>query len=138
MPHLPRIRVSNPTMAGRRTSRCPRARLHLSAALARTMAASSQIIDGNVDRDFTTSTLRALESDRFDLVCITVMCGPQLAPAIAVSRAIRERVPCLPIAWGGYFPTLNPAAAICSSSVDYVLRGPGDQTLPALVDELFG
>src|SRR3546814_9616697 len=66
------------------------------------------------------------------------MGGPQLAPAIAVSRAIRERFPGLPIAWGGYFPTLNTEAAIGSSYVDYVIRGPGDKTLPELVAALFG
>src|SRR3546814_12747701 len=92
MPHLPRILLINPTMTSRRSARFPLALLHLSAALDRTMAASSQIIDGNVDRDFITATLRALESDRFDLVGITVMGGPQLAPAIAVSRAIREQI----------------------------------------------
>src|SRR3546814_9326403 len=112
--------------------------LHLSAELDRTMAASSHIIDGNVDRDFITSTLRALGSGRFDLVGITVMGGPQLAPAIAVSRAIRDRFPGLPIAWGGYFPTLNTEAAIGSPYVDYVIRGPGDKTLPELVAALFG
>src|SRR3546814_820507 len=133
MPHLPRILLINPTMTSRRSARFPLALLHLSAALDRTMAASSQIIDGNVDRDFITAILRALESDRFDLVGITVMGGPQLAPAIAVSRAIRERFPGLPIAWGGYFPTLNTEAAIGSSYVDYVIRGPGDKTLPELV-----
>src|SRR3546814_10558886 len=83
MPHLPRILLINPTMTSRRSARFPLALLHLSAALDRTMAASSQIIDGNVARDFITATLRALESDRFDLVGITVMGGPQLAPAIA-------------------------------------------------------
>src|SRR3546814_1149495 len=49
---------------------------------------------------------------------ITVQENLQLAPAIAVSRAIRERFPGLPIAWGGYFPTLNTEAAIGSSYVE--------------------
>src|SRR3546814_1700839 len=66
------------------------------------------------------------------------MGGPQLAPAIAVSRAIRERFPGLPIAWGGYFPTLKTEAAIGSPYVDYVIRGPGDKTFPELVAALFG
>src|SRR3546814_17819104 len=103
-----------------------------------TLLPYTTLFRSNVDRDFITATLRARESDRFDLVGITVMGGPQLAPAIAVSRAIRERFPGLPIAWGGYFPTLNTEAAIGSPYVDYVIRGPGDKTLPELVAALFG
>src|SRR3546814_2469514 len=122
MPHLPRILLINPTMTSRRSARFPLALLHLSAALDRTMAASSQIIDGNVDRDFITATLRALESARLDLVGITVMGGQQLAPGTAVSRAIRERFPAVPTALASYFPTRNKAAANCPSYFDSVLR----------------
>lgn len=138
MPPIPRTLLINPTIASRRSARFPLALLHLSAALERTGAGTSRIIDGNVDRDFIDATLHALEQERFDLVGISVMGGPQLAPAIAVSRAIRERFPDLPIAWGGYFPTLNTGAAIASPDVDYVVRGPGDETLPELVAALRG
>jgi len=138
MPPIPRTLLINPTIASRRSARFPLALLHLSAALERSGAGSSRIIDGNVDRDFIDATLHALEQERFDLAGISVMGGPQLAPAIAVSRAIRERFPQVPIAWGGYFPTLNTAAAIASPDVDYVVRGPGDETLPELVAALRG
>jgi radical SAM superfamily enzyme YgiQ (UPF0313 family) len=133
MPTTPRTLLINPTITSRHGARFPLALLHLSAALERAGAGTSRIIDGNVDRDFVEDALRALGRERFDLVGVTVMGGPQLAPAIAVSRAIRERFPALPIAWGGYFPTLNTEAAIASSDVDYVIRGPGDASLPALV-----
>jgi radical SAM superfamily enzyme YgiQ (UPF0313 family) len=69
---------------------------------------------------------------------IFFMGGPQLAPAIAVSRAVREHSPDLPVAWGGYFPTLNTEAAIASPDVDYVIRGPGDESLPQLIAALGG
>lgn len=138
MPSIPRTLLINPTITSRCSARFPLALLHLSAALERNGAGSSRIIDGNVDRGFVEETLRALESERFDLVGITVMGGPQLAPAIALSGAIRERFPNLPIAWGGYFPTLNTEAAIASPQVDYVIRGPGDGSLPELVAALHG
>ena len=136
MPGIPRTLLINPTMASRRSARFPLALLHLAAALERTGAGTSRIIDGNIDREFIADALGALEGERFDLVGITVMGGPQLAPAMAVSRAIRERFPRLPIAWGGYFPTLNAAAAIGSPDVDYVIRGPGEKSLPELVAAL--
>src|SRR5690606_15565292 len=107
--------------------------LHLSAALARSGAADSAIIDGNLDRDFVATTLDRLGRERFDMIGVTVMGGPQLAPAITLSRAIREHFPRLPVTWGGYFPTLQTEAAIRAPYVDYVVRGPGDQALPQLV-----
>lgn len=133
MPNVPRILLINPTMTSRRSARFPLALLTLAAALERTGTGSSEIVDGNVDRDFIACTLRALDSEAFDMVGITVMGGPQLAPAIAVSRAIREHFPALPITWGGYFPTLHTQAAIGSPYVDFVIRGPGDESLPELV-----
>ncbi|HTM70341.1 MAG TPA: radical SAM protein, partial [Luteimonas sp.] len=136
MPNAPRTLLVNPTIASRRSARFPLALLTLSAALERNGAGSSRIIDGNVDREFVDAALRAIEEEPFDLAGISVMGGPQLAPAMAVSRAIRERFPKLPIAWGGYFPTLNTEAAIGSPDVDYVIRGPGDETLPELVAAL--
>ena len=136
MPNVPRTLLVNPTIASRRSARFPLALLTLAAALERNGAGGSRIVDGNVDRELVDATLRAIEEEPVDLVGISVMGGPQLAPAMAVSRAIRERFPDLPIAWGGYFPTLNTEAAIRSPDVDYVVRGPGDETLPELVAAL--
>lgn len=138
MSPAPRILLINPTMTSRHSARFPLALLHLSAALERNGAGGSRIIDGNVDRDFISDTLHALQHEHFDLVGVTVMGGPQLAPAIAVSRAIREHSLNLPIVWGGYFPTLNTDAAMASPYVDYVIRGQGDESLPELVAALCG
>jgi radical SAM superfamily enzyme YgiQ (UPF0313 family) len=136
MTRSPRTLLINPTIASRRSARFPLALLHLSAALERT--GSSQIIDGNVDRDFVGDAVRAMQRDAFDAVGITVMGGPQIAPAIAVSTAIRARFPAVPIVWGGYFPTLNPDAALAAPYVDYAIRGQGDESLPQLVAALSG
>ena len=48
---------------------------------------SARIIDGNIDRDFVDTTRRALAEERFDAVGVTVMGGPQVPTAIAVSKA---------------------------------------------------
>jgi radical SAM superfamily enzyme YgiQ (UPF0313 family) len=132
----PRTLLINPTITSRTSARFPLALLHLAAALDR--SGSSHIIDGNVDRDFVDDTLRALEQERFDAVGVGVMGGPQVAPAIAVSKAIRERLPALPIIWGGYFPTLHTDATLAAPYVDYAVRAQGEDTLSELVATLAG
>lgn len=136
MTHPPRTLLINPTITSRHSARFPLALLHLAAALDRN--GESRIIDGNVDRDFVADTLRAIESERYDAVGIGVMGGPQVAPAIAVSKAIRARQPTLPIIWGGYFPTLHTDATLAAPYVDYAVRAQGEDTLSELVATLSG
>ncbi|MDY1548468.1 B12-binding domain-containing radical SAM protein [Luteibacter sahnii] len=130
----PHTLLVNPTITSRSSARFPLSLLHLAAALDR--HGRSTVVDGNVDRDVVDATLRALDVDRFDAVGISVMGGPQMAPAIAVSRAVRERHPGLPIVWGGYFPTLYTDTALGASYVDYAIRGQGEETLPELLAAL--
>ncbi|EIL97299.1 B12-binding domain-containing radical SAM protein [Rhodanobacter thiooxydans] len=132
----PRTLLINPTITSRSSARFPLALLHLAAALER--SGSSRIVDGNVDRDFVDDTLRALERERYDAVGVGVMGGPQVAPAIAVSKAIRARYPALPIVWGGYFPTLHTDATLAAPYVDYAVRAQGEDTLSELVAALAG
>jgi len=124
----------NPTITSRSSARFPLSLLHLATALDRT--GCSRIIDGNVDRNFVTDALSAMEHEHFDVVGVSVMGGPQVAPAIAVSQAIRERFPSVPIVWGSYFPTLYPDVALSAPYVDYVVRAQGDKTLQELVTTL--
>src|SRR4051812_4928427 len=133
MTRPPHTLLINPTVTSRASARFPLSLLHLAAALDRN--GTSHIIDGNVDRDFIGDALRALERGA-DAVGISVMGGPQVAPAIAVSRAIREHFPAVPIIWGGYFPTLYPDAALAAPYVDYAVRGQGEDSLPELVAAL--
>ncbi len=134
MTHSPNTLLINPTITSRSSARFPLSLLHLSAALDRT--GSSQIIDGNVDRDFIGDALDAIGRSQFDAVGISAMGGPQIAPAIEVSKAIRERHPSLPIIWGGYFPTLYPDTALAAPYVDYAIRGQGEESLPELIAAL--
>lgn len=134
MTHAPRTLLINPTITSRSSARFPLSLLHLAAALDR--QGSSEIIDGNVDRDLLSASLSAIGQGDFDAVGISVMGGPQIAPAIEVSRTIRERFPSLPIIWGGYFPTLYTDTALSASYVDYAIRGQGEESLPELVAAL--
>ncbi len=129
------VLLINPTITKRRSARFPLAVLNLSASLDDKY--TSSIIDGNVDRDFVSTTLRTLKTGRVDAVGISVMGGPQLRTAISVSRAIRDGFPATPIIWGGHFPTICAEPSLNSPYVDYAIRGQGEETLGELLDALF-
>ena len=126
-----RVLLINPTITGKRHARFPLAVLSLRTALEGRHRAT--ILDGNIDRDFVATAVRAV-AEGVDAVGVTVMGGPQLISAIAVSRAIRARAPQVPIIWGGAFPTVCPEATLNSSYVDYAVRGQGEDTLTELLD----
>lgn len=136
MTGAPAVLLINPRMCSRNSRRLPLSLLHLSAVLEGRNP--HRIIDGNVDPNAASTALSALADREHALVGITVMPGPQVAPAIEISAAIRERFPSVPIAWGGYFPTLYPDAALNAPYVDYVVRGQGELTLLDLVSRLDG
>src|SRR5262245_41063272 len=100
---LRRILLINPTITSRRNARFPLAVMSLAASLEGRYATT--IIDGNIDRSFVATALRTLSEQGVDAVGVTVMGGPQLPTAIAVSKAIRCNFPHIPIIWGGYYPT---------------------------------
>src|ERR1700730_1530737 len=129
-----RILLINPTITSHRHARFPLAVMSLSAALEGRY--QSTIIDGNVDRDFVSTALRAVEDETVAAVGVTVVGAPQLCSSIAVSKAIREKMPTLPIIWGGAFPTVCPDAAVNASYVDYAVRSQGEDTLIELLDAL--
>jgi anaerobic magnesium-protoporphyrin IX monomethyl ester cyclase len=132
----PRVLLINPTITSARSARFPLAVLSLSAALEGRYPTT--IIDGNVDRDFIATALRAIGSADIGAVGISVMGGPQLPTAIAVSRAIRAKSPATPIIWGGHFPTVCPEAALRTPYLDYAIRAQGEESFTALLDALFG
>jgi anaerobic magnesium-protoporphyrin IX monomethyl ester cyclase len=129
-----RVLLINPSMIAKRHARFPLAVMSLSAALEGRH--SPTILDGNTDRSFVATALGAIDRGLVDAVGVTVMGGPQLTSAIAVSKAIRERHPTLPIIWGGSFASICPEAALNMPYVDYAIRGQGEETLGALLDEL--
>jgi radical SAM superfamily enzyme YgiQ (UPF0313 family) len=126
-----RVLLINPTMTGKRNARFPLAVLSLRTALEGRHRVA--ILDGNIDRDFIATASRAV-GEGVDAVGVTVMGGPQLTSAIAVSREIRARAPHVPIIWGGAFPTVCPDATLNSSYVDYAVRGQGENTLTELLN----
>lgn len=129
-----KVVLINPQMCKPSGVRLPLSILALAAALESRY--DYELVDGNVVPDVIATTLAALAGNGRALVGITVMPGPQVAPAIELSRAIRTRRPDVPIVWGGYFPTLYAAAAMNAAYVDYVVRGPGEDILLELLEGL--
>jgi radical SAM superfamily enzyme YgiQ (UPF0313 family) len=134
MSDTPRILLINPTITGKRHARFPLAVLSLSTALEGRYA--PLILDGNIDRDFVSSAVRIIRDGSIAAVGVTVMGGPQLLSAIAVSKAIRASAPTLPIVWGGAFPTVCPEATLRAPYVDYAVRSQGEETLTELLEAL--
>ena len=106
---MDRVILVNPRMCSPRSVRLPLSLLALGAVLERW---DWHIVDGNVDPDAAGTLLRLLDEKPTALVGMTVMPGPQVAPAIELSSVVRARHPEVPIAWGGYFPTLYPDSAV--------------------------
>jgi len=95
-----------------------------------------QIVDANMDSQPLQTALEAIHSKDVGLIGVSVMPGPQVAPAIEISSALRKARPNIPIVWGGYFPTMYSDAAVNASYVDYLVRGQGEETLLELMDAL--
>jgi anaerobic magnesium-protoporphyrin IX monomethyl ester cyclase len=127
-----RVLLINPTITSKRSARFPLAVLSLATFLEE-QGMSARIIDGNIDRAFVDTTRRALAAELYDAVGVTVMGGPQVPTAIAVSKAVREAAANTPIVWGGYFPTICPTLTVQAPFVDYAVRGQGEETFRELL-----
>jgi anaerobic magnesium-protoporphyrin IX monomethyl ester cyclase len=132
---LPLVLLINPRMCSRAHVRLPLSLLTLAASLEGRYR--YRIFDGNVTPDLVQDVVRVLSDEPTAIAAVSVMPGPQVAPAIEVSAAIRQARPDVAIVWGGYFPTLYPDAAINARYVDAVVRGPGEDALVELVDRWF-
>ena len=127
------VLLVNPLMCRPGSTRLPLSVLNLAAVLEGRRP--WQILDGNRG-PITGAALAALGARPHALVGVTVMPGPQVAPAIEISAAIRAAYPSVPIVWGGYFPTLYPDSAVNAPYVDYLVRGQGEATLLDLLARL--
>jgi anaerobic magnesium-protoporphyrin IX monomethyl ester cyclase len=129
-----RILLINPTITSRRSSRFPLSLLSLAASLQG--RCESQIIDGNLDRDYLQTIRRTLREKHFDAVGVSVMGGPQVRTAIDASKTIREVSPNTSIIWGGYFPSLYTKAAMTAPYIDYAVRGQGEGVFEKLLEAI--
>jgi anaerobic magnesium-protoporphyrin IX monomethyl ester cyclase len=94
------------------------------------------IVDGNADSDPGRSLDRIMAGSGVELLAVSVMPGPQMAAAIPICRAFRDKYPRVPIVWGGYFPSLYADTALNARYVDFVVRGQGEETFLELLAAL--
>jgi anaerobic magnesium-protoporphyrin IX monomethyl ester cyclase len=92
-----------------------------------------RIIDGNVDPDPVGRIVSIAERTPLTCIGVTVMPGPQLQHAVRASRALKARLPGVPIVWGGYFPSQHAEACLADAAVDYCVRGQGEHAFVALM-----
>jgi anaerobic magnesium-protoporphyrin IX monomethyl ester cyclase len=94
------------------------------------------LVDGNVTADPAAAIVEQLSRaapGAASLLAVTVMPGPQLTQAVAVCRAVRQRLPRVTIVWGGYFPTQHTDAVLRSPFVDFAVRSQGEGPLLGLI-----
>jgi anaerobic magnesium-protoporphyrin IX monomethyl ester cyclase len=83
-----RVLLINPQITSRRGARFPLSLLTLAGALEPTNICD--LVDGNVDRSYLSNIERALATEHYDAVGLTVMGGPQVQSAIDCSKVIRR------------------------------------------------
>ena len=130
------IILFNPRSTKPRNRRFPLSVLALAAVLEG--REEYAIVDGNVDANPVATIVDLIDRNRVELLGVTVMPGPQMASAMEACREIRAQHPKVPIAWGGYFPSIYADAALNAKYVDYAVRGQGEDTLLELLDAFRG
>ena len=103
-----------------------------------------RIVDGNLPGIDVVATISAIidgqaaTPDPVTLIAMTVMPGPQLVSAVALSKALKGRFPGKPIVWGGNFGSLYPQAVLDAPYVDWLVRGQGEDSFVELIEALAG
>jgi radical SAM superfamily enzyme YgiQ (UPF0313 family) len=67
-------------------------------------------------------------------VGLSVLTGPVINEAVAISRATKAMNPNTKVVWGGLHPTLFPKVVREEKSIDYIIRGEGEEALYRLVN----
>jgi len=130
------IILFHPRATRPRNCRLPLAVLALAAVLEG--REEFEIVDGNLEDRPAEAILRIIDSHSVELLGVSAMPGPQMVAAMETSREIRRLRPHVKIAWGGYFASIYPDAALNAKYIDFVVRGQGEDTLLELIDALRG
>jgi radical SAM superfamily enzyme YgiQ (UPF0313 family) len=95
------------------------------------------IVDGRLERDPLAKVLEALDESA---VClgVTVLTGAPIRDALAITRGVRAARPQLPVAWGGWHPSLFPEQCLRDAGVQAVVIGQGEGTFSEIVDRWAG
>jgi radical SAM superfamily enzyme YgiQ (UPF0313 family) len=95
-----------------------------------------RIVDGNLVPDGLTALREALQETKADILCATVMPGPQLTNAVPICKALKAEFPSLIIVWGGYFPTMHGEMVVRESYIDYAFQGHCELVFADFIDKV--
>ena len=92
------------------------------------------VIDGALDRNYRETIARNIG----DCVCfgVSLLTGPMIRDAVAMSKLVRQLRPEIPIVYGGWHPSLVSGETLQEDYVDIVVRHQGEQTLVEILDRL--
>jgi len=88
------------------------------------------LLDGRVHRPDNRELARLLDGAL--LMGLGVLSGKPILDALRFTRQVKTLAPDLPVAWGGWHPSLLPEQCLGEPGVDFVIRGPGEQAVVAL------
>ncbi len=93
-----------------------------------------KIVDANVDDDYAEKVSSSL--DEAICVGITCMTGFQIAGALKMAKLVKERMPDMPVIFGGWHATILPEEVLKNKLVDIIIRGQGDNSFGEVVKRL--
>ena len=97
-----------------------------------------EILDENLDNDVENTLIDLINEKNIKYLGVTVMPGPQMHRAVAISKRMRSVFPKLKILWGGYFPSLHRNTILKSAYVDVTFRGHAEISFPEYLDCMEG
>ena len=95
-----------------------------------------EIVDENLDNDVDNTLIKLIKTNKVKYLGVTVMPGPQMHRAVAISRKMRTLFPDLNILWGGYFPSQHRNTVLRSDFVDVTFRGHAEISFPEYLDHM--
>ncbi|MDP8255706.1 MAG: radical SAM protein [Candidatus Alcyoniella australis] len=96
------------------------------------------LIDQRFEPDWRARLAAILERGDVIGVGLSVLTGHPIAPALEISRFVRQRAPGVSVVWGGKHPTLFPEQTARSPHVDVAVRREAEAVLPSLIEALRG
>lgn len=111
--------------------------LYASSAIVRS-GCPVHVLDARLSPSTDQSDLERLINDKTRIVGFSVMSGVSITESIRLSRAVKKCHPDIAVVWGGPHPTFSPQDVFQESSIDYIIRGYGSQSLHELFRQVTG
>jgi len=93
---------------------------------------ASSVFDCNVDASDPIDKVKELKPD---YVGLSVLSGSVIAEAIKITRGLRKLSKEVKIIWGGLHPTLFPSYVADDKSIDYIVKGEGEEAMLDILND---